>query len=175
MLKEKSSPRATIIRKVGIEAICLFTGLFSSCTETKRAGQEGILSSQLQTLFYIFKQTHFYLLRPQTEQQHAPKQNCITGWFPWIGSKRGGCNRAPSIFQFPLKWEDMSGRAKKTSICSRRSFFLLVLGLRPFCYSQPQLLVTWLPTVQTWMKGSAPAHDLAGHFLPQRHCQALWS
>lgn len=66
---------------------------------------------------------------------------------------------------------------RKPLYIAEEAFLLVVLGLTPSCYSQPQLLVTWLPTVPAWMEGNAPAHDLAGHFSPQCYCQATvgWS
>ena len=95
---------------------------FSCSVETKRAEKERILSLQLQTSLYTSKQTQSYLLQPQTEQQRAPNQNCVTRGSQGTGSKRGGCIRASSTFPFPSKWEGMSGRAKKTSLRRWRSF-----------------------------------------------------
>lgn len=97
----------------------LFTGHFS-CAETKRREKEQILSLQLQTSFYTSKQTHSWPLQSQTEEQHAPNQNCTTEASQWTGFKKGGCIRAPS--SSPWNRKTCLLEAKKTSIRSWRSF-----------------------------------------------------
>lgn len=152
-------------------------GHFSCPAQTKGAEKQQILSLKLQISFYTFKQTHSCLLQSQTGQQHVPMQNPVTGGSQRTGFKKGSCIRAPSTFQILLKWDDMSGRAKKISKRRRRSF--------SSCCSWTNALLLFTATAAGHLAAYSPSLNggqyasswLGRTLLPQCYCQATmnWS
>jgi len=79
------------------------------------------------------------------EQQHALSQNHVTGESQWTRFKRGGCIQAPYTFQLPS--DTSLEEPQKPLDIDEEDFHHVVLGITPSCYSQPHLLVTWLPAL----------------------------
>lgn len=181
MLKDKNSPYVAISMKAGVEAICrmktiVYRSLQLSCWNKDSRERTNSLLAAANFVLHIQANT----LLPNAARlsnNTAPARTVYlgdpSGWDPKVVAALG--HLPPSIS--PWNGKICLEEPRKPLHIAEEAFLLVVLGLKPSCYSQPQLLVTWLPTVPAWMEGIAPAHDLAGHFLPQCYCQATvgWS
>lgn len=188
-LKIKTNPCAAISRKAGVEAICrmqtiVYGSLQLSCSNKGSRETTNPLLEAANFILHIQANTLLSTAVTHRATTCSHAESCNWG-IPvdgiqkgqWTGFKKGSCLRAPSTFQILLKWDDMSGRAKKISKRRRRSF--------SSCCSWTNALLLFTATAAGHLAAYSPSLNggqyasswLGRTLLPQCYCQVTmnWS